>query len=247
MSYGVFAGYYDFFTANVDYKTYAQRIDKIIRSLGLKRGSLVDLGCGTASLSCELARLGYSVTGVDISCEMLSVAAQKARLSGKSIRLINQDISMLELDGKYDAFVCSLDGINHLSGIEAVAQTFSRVRKYLSRRGVFIFDVNTIYKHRHILADNCFIFDSDRAYLGWQNDHNKSDNSVDITLDFFVPQKDGGYSRHTEQFREKAYPAKTIFETLDKCGFRVIGAYDGLSESKPNAKTERILFAAVRK
>ena len=82
MSYGVFAGYYDFFTANVDYKTYAQRIDKIIRSLGLKRGSLVDLGCGTASLSCELARLGYSVTGVDISCEMLSVAAQKARLSG---------------------------------------------------------------------------------------------------------------------------------------------------------------------
>lgn len=247
MSYGVFAGYYDFFTANVDYIAYAKRIDKIIRSLGFKRGSLVDLGCGTASLSLELTKLGYSVTGVDISCEMLSAAAQKAHSSGKNIRLINQDISRLELDGKYDAFVCSLDGINHLPGLDAVAQTFARVRKYLSRRGVFIFDVNTIYKHRHVLADNCFIFDSDKAYLGWQNDYNRSDNSVDITLDFFIPQEDGRYSRHTEQFREMAYPAKTIFETLDKCGFRVIGAYDGLSESKPSAKTERILFAAIRK
>ena len=67
MSYGVFAGYYDFFTANVDYIAYAKRIDKIIRSLGFKRGSLVDLGCGTASLGIELTKLGYSVTGVDIS------------------------------------------------------------------------------------------------------------------------------------------------------------------------------------
>lgn len=247
MSYGVFAGYYDFFTANVDYIAYAKRIDKIIRSLGLKRGSLVDLGCGTASLGIELTKLGYSVTGVDISCEMLSAAAQKAHSSGKNIRLINQDISMLTLDGKYDAFVCSLDGVNHLPGLDAVARTFSAVRKYMSPRGVFIFDVNTIYKHRHVLADNCFIFDSDKAYLGWQNDYNRSDNSVDITLDFFIPQEDGGYSRHTEQLREMAYPAKTIFETLDKCGFRVIGAYDGLSESKPSAKTERILFAAIRK
>jgi len=247
MSYGVFAGYYDFFTANVDYITYAQRIDKIIRSLGLKRGSLVDLGCGTASLSLELAKLGYSVTGVDISCEMLSAAAQKVRTSGRNIRLINQDISMLELDKKYDVFICSLDGINHLPGLDEVTKTFTRVRKHLSRRGVFIFDVNTIYKHRHILADNCFIFDSDKAYLGWQNDYNRSDNSVDITLDFFIPQRDGGYARHTEQFREMAYPAKTMFETLDKCGFRVIGAYNGLSEDKPNAKTERILYAAIRK
>lgn len=247
MSYGVFARYYDLFTANVDYIAYAKRIDKIIRSLGLKRGSLVDLGCGTASLSLELAKLGYSVTGVDISCEMLSVAARKAHTSGKDIRLINQDISMLELDGRYDAFVCSLDCINHLSGLDAVAKTFLGVRKYLRRGGVFIFDVNTIYKHRHVLADNCFIFDSDKAYLGWQNDYNRSNNSVDITLDFFIPQGDGGYSRHTEQFRETAYPARTIFETLDKCGFKVIGAYDGLSEDKPNAKTERILFAAIRK
>lgn len=247
MSYGVFAGYYDFFTANVDYIAYAQRIDKIIRSLGLKRGSLVDLGCGTASLSLELAKLGYSITGIDISCEMLSAAAQKVRKSGRNVRLINQDISMLELDKKYDVFICSLDGINHLPGLDEVTKTFTRVRKYLSRRGVFIFDVNTIYKHRHILADNCFIFDSDKAYLGWQNDYNRSDNSVDITLDFFIPQGNGGYSRHTEQFREMAYSAKTIFETLDKCGFRVIGAYDGLSEEKPNAKTERILYAAIRK
>lgn len=247
MSYGVFARYYDLFTANVDYKAYARRIDIIVRSLGLKRGSLVDMGCGTASLAIELAELGYSVTGVDISCDMLSAAARKLRSARQNIRLINQDISMLELDGKYDAFICSLDGINHLAGLDEVEKTFSAVRKYLSRRGVFIFDINTIYKHRHILADNCFIFDSDKAYLGWQNDYNRSDNSVDITLDFFIPKENGGYSRHTEQFRETAYPAKTIFETLDKCGFRVIGAYDGLSERKPNAQTERILFAAIRK
>lgn len=100
MSYGIFADYYDIFTANVDYHGYALRIDEIIKSLGLKRGSLVDLGCGTASLSLELAALGYFVTGIDLSCDMLTAASAKLCQSEQFVTLVNQDMTDFRLPEK---------------------------------------------------------------------------------------------------------------------------------------------------
>lgn len=246
MSYGVFSGYYDLFTRNVDYSAYAERIDSIVTSLGLKRGSLVDLGCGTASLDIELSKLGYNVTGIDLSADMLTEAASKMYSSGQFIRLVNQDMTAFSLPYKADVIISTLDGINHLSGADAVEKMFSRVKRYLSPDGVFIFDMNTVYKHREVLADNCFIFDSDEAYLGWQNDYNADDDSVLITLDFFLPSG-RGYKRYTEQFSEIAYPAEKIIAMLDGTGLAAAEMYDDLSSDKPSCHTERILTVVRHK
>lgn len=246
MSYGVFARYYDLFTGNVDYKAYALRIEHIAKSLGIKRGSLVDLGCGTASLSMELARLGYRVTGVDISCEMLTAAAEKLYNTDLRVRLINQDMTRLELFKKADIFVSSLDGLNHLDSLDDIKKTFSGVAKHLTAGGIFIFDMNTLYKHRHILQDNAFIFDSDEAFLAWQNELNREDSSVKITLDFFIPSESGTYERCTEEFLERAYRAEDIAKALKDCGLRLIAVYDGLTENEPCKTTERVLFVVKK-
>ena len=245
MSYGIFADYYDIFTANVDYHGYALRIDEIVKSLELKRGSLVDLGCGTASLSLELAALGYFVTGIDLSCDMLTAASAKLCQSEQFVTLVNQDMTDFRLPEKADVIISTLDGLNHLDGIDSIKSVFQCVKRNLKRGGAFIFDMNTVYKHREVLGNNSFIFDSDEAYLGWQNDYSGEGDRVDITLDFFIPEDDGSYSRYTEQFSELAYPADKIKDALAECGLRLAGMYDGLSQDQPGEKTQRILFAAL--
>lgn len=253
MSYGFFAEYYDFFTDNINYKAYAARVRKIAKELKISGGKAIDLGCGTGSLSIQLAKHGYAVTGFDLSNEMIGIAKEKLKSGSnagisESCRFIIGDITRLDTFIENDSCkmaVSSMDVLNHLTDFGAVEKVFGGVGKVLVKGGVFIFDMNTIYKHRHILADNCFVFDSDRAYLGWQNDYFEHDNSVKITLDFFIPDSIG-YSRHTECFIERAYPAKSIAQTIERNGMKLVALYDGLSCKKPVKTTQRVLYVAVK-
>ncbi|MCD7846777.1 MAG: class I SAM-dependent methyltransferase [Oscillospiraceae bacterium] len=242
-SYQVFADYYDRFTKNVSYVSYAKRIDGIVMQRHKKRGSVVDLGCGTGTLGLLLAKKGYSVTGVDRSSDMLTVADKKLRDADVKATFVRQDMTGFSLPCKTDVVISTLDGINHLNSQEDVLKTFRRVSRNLRHGGIFVFDMNTIYKHKNVLANNCFIFDTDNVYLGWQNDYSISDNSVLITLDFFVNGKDG-VSHYTESFREKAYPVMKVFGMLIKSGLVPLEIYDGISYKPPKKTSERVMIVA---
>ncbi len=242
MSYGIFASYYDLLTGNVDYKKYAERISELARENGIRSGKLVDLACGTASLSLELEKLGFSVTGIDLSCDMLTYAAQKKYSSGSKINLVQQDMAALSLPGKADVFVCSLDALNHLDCFEFVKMTFRQVAKYLNKNGLFIFDMNTVYKHKYVLADNVFVHDTDEVFLTWQNEYNDMERSVLITLDFFVPDEEENYIRYSESFKEYAYETDKIVKAIDECGLELRAMYDDLSYESPSDETQRILY-----
>ncbi len=242
-SYGIFADYYDRFTKNVSYVSYANRIDSIVMNRHKKRCSVVDIGCGTGTLDLLLAKKGYSVTGIDRSPEMLTVSEKKLRDAGEKALFIHQDMTSFSLPRKADVIISTLDGINHLKSAEAVSKTFSRVSKNLRHGGIFVFDMNTIYKHRNTLGNNCFIFDTDDVYLGWQNDYRDSDDSVLITLDFFV-NGDDSVRHYTESFREKAYPVAKIFGMLLKSGLIPLEIYDGISYKPPKKTSDRVLIVA---
>lgn len=255
MSYGFFADYYDFFTENINYKAYAARVTRIANDLKIHGGRAMDLGCGTGSLSVELARSGFSVTGVDLSQAMINKANEKLQSSPNNAiaakcRFVSHDITRLSdilKDNSCMLAVSSMDVLNHLPDFKSVEMVFSGVSRALKRGGAFVFDMNTIYKHRHVLADNCFVFDSDTAYMGWQNDYLEDDNSVQITLDFFVPEENGCYKRHTESFTERAYPAKSIMEALERNGMKLIALYDGLSTKSPRKTTQRVMYVSIKK
>jgi SAM-dependent methyltransferase len=239
--YKSFAYFYDKLIANVDYKAMAAQIDGYVERFGGRRGILLDLACGTGSLSEELARLGYDVIGVDGSCDMLNEALDKKFGSGLNIQYLCQDMRELDMYGTIDVTVCTLDSLNHLPSLEDVKKTVSRVSLFAYPDGMFIFDVNTLYKHREILADNAFIYSLDGLYCGWQNEYDKTDNSVAVYLDFFE-QTDSGYERYSESFREIGISEEDMREILVGADFEILAVYDGYSDRELSETSERAVY-----
>ena len=247
MSYGVFSEFYDALTANVSYDTVAQVLSSLLTRYGKGRGLLLDLACGTGSVSVRLAEKGYEVIGVDLSPEMLSEAQNKAYSAGQNILFLCQDMTKLDLYGTVDAAVCTLDGLCHLPDEESVFAALQKVSLFMNPGGVFLFDVNSVYKHRVVLGNNTFVYDTDDVYCVWQNTLLPDGVTVQMDLDFFEPVSDAGdYVRQSERFTERAYPKETLEAMLKKAGFTVLDVFDGYSGKPAHDTSERLLFA-VRK
>lgn len=247
MSYGVLSEFYDALTANVSYDTVAQVLGSLLTRYGKGRGLLLDLACGTGSVSVRLAEKGYEVIGVDLSPEMLSEAQNKAYSAGQNILFLCQDMTALDLYGTVDAAVCTLDGLCHLPDEESVFAALQKVSLFMNPGGVFLFDVNSVYKHRAVLGNNTFVYDTDEVYCVWQNTLLSDGVTVQMDLDFFEPVSDAGdYVRQSERFTERAYPRETLEAMLKKAGFTVLDVFDGYSEKPAHDTSERLLFA-VRK
>lgn len=240
--YNYFALRYDELTENVDYKVRSDYISDFFNKLGLsENASLLDLACGTGTMSLLFKEKGYRVIGVDLSSEMLSIADNKAKGAIPFIRSEMQNFSLTE---PVDACICCLDSINHLNSIKDVKKTFECIYNALNENGILIFDVNTVYKHRNILADNSFIFDEENYFLSWDNEQ-IDDYSIKIMLDFFV-YNGKNYDRYSEEFIETAFEAEALSAAL-KPYFEILGIYDDLSMDKPKTDSERLYFVCKRK
>ena len=240
-SYESFASFYDDLTGNVNYKEFSKYFDKIIKKYSNGGKLLLDLACGTGSLSFELAKKGYDVISVDASEDMLAEARIKPHIFGNPT-FLNQTMQDLDLFGTIDAAVCCLDSINHLTSKKDVKKSIERVSLFMNEGGVFVFDVNTLYKHREILGNNTFVYDTDSVYCVWQNAFDEKNGSVNISLDFFQAQEDGSYERYDESFSEYFYDDEFLMSTLDENNFNVIEKYDDFSFNPINDKTQRIVY-----
>ncbi|OJU15882.1 MAG: hypothetical protein BGN88_13410, partial [Clostridiales bacterium 43-6] len=205
--------------------------------------TVLDIACGTGSVSHELAKRGVDVIGLDISEEMLSKAAEKTL--GQNVMLLCQDMCEIDLYGTVEGAVCVLDSINHITDHRKLLKFFRRLSLFIEPGGILIFDVNTPYKHESILGDNIFVLDRDDLYLVWTNRFHKRTSIVDITLDFFV-KKGEVYERFSEEIKERAYSFDEISMIIKQSGFSLLGCFDDLSFHKPKKNSERIVFA-VRK
>lgn len=243
--YSVFARYYDELTANIDYGRRAAYFQSIISRFKTTSGSiLLDLACGTGSISEEMARMGYDVIGVDYSDEMLGIALDKKFDSGLNIQYLNQDMRRLDLFGTVDITICALDSINHLPNIEAVREVFKKVAFFSETGGLFIFDVNTLYKHQNVLADNTFTYETENVYCIWENSLVPETNEVRMHLEFFEKEDNGLYSRSSDSFSEMAYSEAELEKALSDAGFEVIARYGDDTDLPPAPDSQRIVYAA---
>ncbi len=244
--YSALAGSYDLLTDNVGYEALADYVSSLLAENGVEDGCVLDLACGTGRLTALLAKKGYDMIGTDISGDMLSLAMNNAFDAGVNILFLCQSMQNLDLYGTVDAAVCTLDSINHLTDSADVLRTFKRVSLFLNPGGVFVFDVNTVFKHREILADNTFVYDLDEVFCVWQNTYNKSSNIVDIELNIF--EKDGrAYRRRTEAFSERAYEPEELKELLGKAGLETRAVYGEMTRQQPPGDCQRLVFVAVKK
>lgn len=245
MGYSAFAYHYDSLTANIDYRKRAEYFDKIINKFRRTEGNiLLDLACGTGSISEQMAVLGYDVIGVDNSDEMLGIALDKKFDSGLNIQYLCQDMRKLDLYGSMDITICALDSINHLADIGDVKKVFENIAFFSEPDALFIFDINTLYKHRNILADNTFTYETEKVFCIWENTLVPETDEVKINLEFFELEENGLYSRTSERFSEKAYSEEQIESLLTAAGFEIVGKYGDDTFSPPEPDCQRIVYAA---
>lgn len=260
-AYEVFAEFYDRLTENVEYVRRAEYFDSIIRDNIDSAKLLLDLACGTGSLSYELAARGYDVIGADASVDMLSIAVQKRCEDSAEEQcnpmFIEQDMTEMQMDTQMDVVVCALDSLNHITELSQLEKVFKCVGNSLRQGGLFVFDVNTIYKHREVLGNNIFVYDLGDLCCYWENaiDEELSDDDsllVDIWLDFYIAVEfnednpEGLYYRRCESFSERAYGANTLARLLSQNGFEILHIYNDCTRDPIDETTERAVYV-VRK
>lgn len=237
MAYTCFANYYDKLTNNVSYPARARYFDTLIKQNTGEVGLLLDLACGTGSLSAELAALGYDVIGVDGSAEMLSIAVSKS----PGMLFLCQDMAELNLYGTVDVTICALDSINHITDAAVVQTVFDKVAMFTAPEGLFLFDVNTVYKHREVLGSNIFYYENDECCCVWRNEYKEARHMVSIDLDFFV--KEGqAYRRESENFCERAYTAEELERFIKNAGLELVALYAGDTRNSPQNDTQRLVY-----
>lgn len=242
--YEVFSAFYDALTENVEYAAWAEYILALFdRFSGKKPKTVLDLACGTGSLTEQLLKRGLRVIGVDGSAEMLASAQQKTAPFGKKVLLLCQDMCALELGGTVDGAVCMLDSFSHLTTTAAVKAALCDVADSLPVGGVLIFDVNTPYKHAHILGDNAYTFDCEDVFCAWQNTYFPHTREVRMELNFFVPTGEV-YERYTEEVRERAYSEATWHRLLREAGFETAALFGERTFAPPSETEQRWVFVA---
>lgn len=243
MSYDIFSSVYDILTENVEYERISNKICSLLHKNGVDRGLLLDLGCGTGTLSFLLEQRGFDIIGVDASEDMLAVANEKKYEDNSSALFLCQKAEELDLFGTIQCAVSTLDTFNHIGNIEKIEKAISLVSLFMDMNGIFIFDMNTPYKHTKILGNNTFVYDMDEVYCVWQNSYDKASEKTDIDLDFFIKNEDDDcFERYSESFSEYVYNINEIINIIKKCGFTLLATTDDYSDEPVCDTTERITF-----
>ncbi|MCR5791813.1 MAG: class I SAM-dependent methyltransferase [Lachnospiraceae bacterium] len=243
-SYSGFAQVYDLFMDNIPYDKWCDYLESILKENGVNNGLVLELGCGTGSVCERLADKGYDMIGVDNSEEMLQIAQEKEMEHSRGILYLLQDMREFELYGTVEAVVSICDSLNYIVEEEDMLQVFTLVNNYLERGGLFVFDLNTVYKYENILADNTIAESREDCSFIWDNfyDPQTQVNEYDLTL--FVQQEDGLYERFDEVHYQRGYHLDKIKELLKKAGLEFVVAYDAFTKEAVKPDSERIYVVA---
>ena len=201
-AYTSFAYVYDTFMDNVPYGEWARHIREKLCEHGVTDGIVLDLGCGTGTMTERLAGYGYDMIGVDNSEEMLELAMEKKTESGYYILYLLQDMRGFELYGTVRAVVSVCDSVNYITEPDELEEVFRLVNNYLDPKGIFLFDFNTVHKYRDVIGDSTIAEDRGVCSFIWDNRYYEKEqiNEYDLTLfiaEDFNPMENAYVSERT--------------------------------------------------
>ena len=246
-AYSGLASVYDLFMDDIPYEQWADYIEKVLEEHQIPKGLVLDLGCGTGSLSCLLDEKGYDMIGVDLSEEMLGIAKEKAIEENRDILYLNQDMREFELYGTVGAIVSVCDSLNYILEEEELLQVFRLVNNYLDPGGIFLFDLNTRYKYEELMGDNTIAENRESCSFIWENyyDNEKCINEYNLTI--YIEGEAGRYDRWEETHFERFYETEKVIELLEKAGMEFLRLTDEFVDCPPGEDSQRIVFLAREK
>lgn len=243
-SYEFLADSYDELTTDVRYLAWADYLEKHFAKVSIPVHTVLDLACGTGSLTAELALRGYEMIGVDKSAEMLAVAAEKCRdLPGETPIFLNQSMEKLDLYGTIDACVCCLDSVNYVTRPAALKRAFSRIHLFLIPGGLFVFDVKTPEALENADGE-VFLDETEDTYCVWRADYSHRRRILTYGMDIFRAREDGTWDRGEEVHEEYAYTLEELEEYLRDAGFVDVRRWGNLKLRAPRSGEERVFFTA---
>ena len=245
-NYEALAGVYDDLTSDVAYGRRADYLERLFQKSRLPVHTVLDLACGTGSMTAVLTERGYELIGVDESPDMLAVAREKAAgLKGEPPVFLHQSMPKLDLYGTVEAAVCCLDSLNYLTSPREVQRTFERLALFIAPGGILIFDINSASYLRD-LNGQVFLDETDDVYCVWRAEFEKRNRVCTYWMDIFTRREDGVWNRSVEEHRQRAYEVDELRSWLLEAGFTHIRTYGDCRMSAPKEGEQRIYFSAVR-
>ena len=267
--YERFAQIYDKFMQDIPYEKWLLRINEWIKAYGIskplplprkdfspglspaelclsEKNLVLELGCGTGTMTEMLYRLGYDMIGIDSSSEMLNIAISKKETSGSNILYLCQKMQEMELYSTVGTIILICDSLNYLLTSADIEKTLRLVHNYLYPGGIFIFDFNTKYKYEQVIGDATIAeSDEDCAFI-WENYYHAAKCLNEYDLTFFIKEESGYFARYQETHYQKGYELEQIKGFLNEAGLEFIKAIDDETEACPNEKSERIFVIAQK-
>lgn len=243
-SYEALAASYDGLMADASYCRRAAFLDRLLKKSAIPVHSVLDLACGTGTISCLLAQQGYQVIATDGSEEMLTQAMGKAMALGEGMPLfLQQDMTRLRLAEPVDAAVSTLDSLNYLTREKDVRETFHRVWRWLRPGGQFIFDVNTPYKLQR-MDGQIYMDETEETCCVWRTFFSQRTQVCTYQVDLFQLRPDGAWERTFEEHRERAWSREQLCAWLEEAGFEKIAVTGDLSLRSPREDADRWIVRA---
>ncbi len=250
-AYTSFAVVYDTFMDNVPYEEWGEYLHELLIEYGIEDGLVLDLGCGTGTMTEILASKGYDMTGVDFSEEMLDIAMQKRAKSGHDILYLMQDMREFELYGTVRAIVSVCDSMNYLTEDGDLEEVFRLANNYLDPGGLLIFDMNTEYKYRELLGDQTIAEERENCSFIWDNYYYEEEKINEYRLSLFVEdpvlsEKTGQdiCRKFQEMHYQRAYSLAEVKAALEVAGMEFVAAYDAFTRNPVRRDSERMYIIA---
>lgn len=247
VSFGPVTPFYDLLMAGVPYRLWANYLERVWKKHGQAPRTILDLACGTGTVSRLLAERGYALTGVDLSAGMLEAARRRTAEAHLSIPFIQQDAADLDLgNARFDAAICFFDSLNYILEPERLQSALARVCAHLSPGGSFLFDVNTEYALAEGMFNQSCTRRDEALHYRWRSRYNPDTRLCTVRMNFSHDDGSGERQVFTETHKQRAYSKDELIQWLRAAAFSEVAVYDAYSLDPPKKRSDRLFYFAVK-